>query len=127
MTAAHLGDPDMVGILLGQMAQSNYYPTFASSHDAGPRIFNTDISGGVPALMLEALAQSSPVTDKDDRIVSFNITLLPALPESMASGSVKGLRLRGGYSLDMKWQDRAVVEYKIHDPLWKPYTVSKST
>jgi hypothetical protein len=125
MTAAHLGDPKMVDILLSQMAQSNYYPTFASSHDAGPRIFNTDISGGVPALMLEALAQSSPVTDKEDRITSFNITLLPALPESMASGSVKGLRLRGGYSLDMKWQNRAVIEYTIHDSGCKPYTVAK--
>jgi len=61
MTAAHLGDANMVGILLSQMAQSNYYPTCASSHDAGPNIFNTDISGGLPALMLEALAQSSPV------------------------------------------------------------------
>jgi hypothetical protein len=66
--------------------------------------------------MLEALAQSSPLTDKEDRITSFNITLLPALPECMASGSVKGLRLRGGYSLDMKWRNRAILEYTIHDP-----------
>jgi alpha-L-fucosidase 2 len=71
--------------------------------------------------MLEALVQSSPLTDKDDRITSFSITLLPALPECMASGSVKGLRLRGGYSLDMKWQDRAVLKNTIHNSGCKLY------
>jgi hypothetical protein len=126
MVAAHLKDAEMVNSILEQLAKNHYYPTFASSHDGGPAIFNADCSGGVPALMMEALAQSSPVTDKDGRIVSFNITLLPALPDCMASGSVKGLRLRGGYSLDMKWQDRTVIEYTINDPLWKPYTLSKS-
>jgi hypothetical protein len=127
MTAAHLGDPHMVGVLLSQMTRNNYYPTFASSHDAGPKIFNTDISGGVPALMLEALAQSSPVTDSENHITSFSITLLPALPESMASGSVTGLRLRGGYSLDMQWRDRKVIEYHIDGPGRKPYTVTRSS
>jgi hypothetical protein len=106
MVAAHLKDAEMVNTLLEVLAKNHYYPTFASSHDKGPEIFNADCSGGIPALMMEALAQSSPVTDKDGKIVSFNITLLPALPDCMASGSVKGLRLRGGYSLDMKWQNR---------------------
>jgi hypothetical protein len=123
MTAAHLNDGAMIGTLLGQMAQLNYYPTFASSHDAGPRIFNTDISGGIPALMLEAIAQSSPVTDPSNRIVSYEIRLLPALPECMASGSVKAMRLRGGYSLDMEWKDGKLNSYHINDDRCKPYKV----
>jgi hypothetical protein len=123
MTAAHLNDGAMIGDLLGQMAQLNYYPTFASSHDAGPRIFNTDISGGIPALMLEALAQSSPVIDPSMRIVSYEIRLLPALPECMASGSVKAMRLRGGYSLDMDWTDGRINSYRINDEKCRPYKI----
>jgi hypothetical protein len=123
MTAAHLGDGAMVGALLGQMAQLNYYPTFASSHDAGPRIFNTDISGGLPALMMEALAQSSPVPDGEGRIASFEIRLLPALPSCMASGRITGLRLRGAYSLDMEWKDGKVVDYRVESFAGLPYRV----
>jgi hypothetical protein len=124
MTAAHLGDGEMVGTLLGQMAQFNYYPTYASSHDAGPCIFNTDISGGLPALMMEALAQSSPVMDAECKITSFDICLLPALPSCMASGSIKGMRLRGGFSLDMEWKDGKVVNYNIVNTKNKPYTLN---
>ncbi|MDR0670336.1 MAG: glycoside hydrolase family 95 protein [Treponema sp.] len=124
MTAAHLGDGAMVGTLLGQMAQLNYYPTFASSHDAGPRIFNTDISGGLPALMMEALAQSSPVPDGEGRIASFDIRLLPALPSCMASGRITGLRLRGGYSLDLEWKDGKVIQYHIENFGKFPYALT---
>jgi hypothetical protein len=123
MTAAHLGDGGMIDTLLGQMAQLNYYPTFASSHDAGPRIFNTDISGGLPALMMEAIAQSSPVPDGEGKIASFEIHLLPALPSCMASGKIKGMRLRGAYALDMEWKNGRVVDYRIENFSGKPYTL----
>jgi hypothetical protein len=123
MTAAHLGDGGMVGTLLGQMAQLNYYPTFASSHDAGPRIFNTDISGGLPALMMEALGQASPVMDEGGKIAAFEIRLLPALPSCMDSGRIRGLRLRGAYVLDMEWKDGKVVDYRIENFGKFPYTI----
>jgi hypothetical protein len=123
MTAAHLGDGGMIGTLLGQMAQLNYYPTFASSHDAGPRIFNTDISGGLPALMLESLAQSSPVLDQEGRISSFEIRLLPALPPCMESGAVKGLRLRGARTLAMDWKNGKVLDYRRVNKGTKPCKV----
>jgi alpha-L-fucosidase 2 len=36
---------------------------------------------------------------------SGDISLLPALPEQWKTGAVEGLRARGGYEIDMAWQD----------------------
>ena len=41
------------------------------------------------------------------------IELLPALPAAWPTGSVTGLRARGGYTVDMAWQDGRVTSYRI--------------
>ncbi|WP_217591759.1 glycoside hydrolase family 95-like protein [Cohnella sp. GbtcB17] len=123
MAATHLRDPEMVETMLQSMAKNNYYATFASSHDYGPSLFNADISGGVPALILESIAQCSPATDAEGRITAYDIRLLPALPESMASGELKGMRLRGGFILDLSWRQGKVLAYNVHNFLDKPYRI----
>lgn len=51
------------------------------------------------------------------------IHLLPALPDVWPSGQVKGLKARGNYTVDIKWKDGKVVDYRIHSATKQPVKV----
>ena len=75
----------------------------ADSFLNGKFIFQIDGNLGVVAGIAEALMQSHTGI----------IHLLPALPPKWKSGSVKGLKARGGYELDISWQDGAITAAAI--------------
>lgn len=105
LQAARLKETDKVYRNLDRFSRRDYlYTSLVTSHEPGNRIYNLDAVLSFPRLLIEMLVFTRPG----------HIALMPAWPESYPDGSVKGIRIYGGHTLDMNWKNGKVENLTIY-------------
>ncbi|PZX52753.1 alpha-L-fucosidase 2 [Algoriphagus ratkowskyi] len=99
--SARLLDGEMAHEHIQKLLSQSLYPNLFDGHPP----FQIDGNFGYTAGVAEMLVQSHETG---------MIRLLPALPKAWDTGSVKGIKARGDYTIDMTWKDGELKTYSIH-------------
>jgi hypothetical protein len=96
--AATLGESELAYRSLVPLVNRYWLHNMASTHNYRS-LFNMDISGGLPAVVIQMLVASEPGS----------IRLLPARPAAWPSGAIEGVLCRGQVQIKrMSWNTRTI-------------------
>ena len=103
----------------GSMGGGGMYPNLFDAHPP----FQIDGNFGATAGIAEMLLQSHIPANETELAGPFLIHLLPALPVTWPAGSVKGLKARGGLTVDIAWKNGKLTAARITPSTTGPITI----
>jgi alpha-L-fucosidase 2 len=112
---ARLRDGDRAHLLFSNLLRDKTLPNLFDTHPP----FQIDGNFGATAAIAEMLLQSHVSTADGNH----QIDILPALPSAWPEGTVKGLRSRGGRTVDINWKDGKLVATRLTAMSSGPVTV----
>jgi hypothetical protein len=112
-TATSLGEADLAYEVVDMLANIYWWPNLVSTHNPDS-IFNVDICGGMPAVIIKMLVAAEPG----------KLDLLPALPKQWPSGRIKGVLCRGQIEVKSLSWTRNRIEVTLRSGVKQPVSIT---